>query len=412
MTVTAAMARAKAIAQVRAPWIPGVHLSPPTERLRRRSIFQHPVGFRWPAVPSEIVPDKLPTAEDVAIAGRLLAAFRAAAEAPAGASSQRQDLWALIADQQKRFATLLRTGDAEQLASYLCNVSRHDASIGITQGDREYRRIQRDRSYRRFLATMAKDKLVSLAEAVGALPVENPEQSAHGRSLRVPLDELVLGIGGRLAFSIAPPDVDGGMLKLSTSHGLFSERDVNAIFTAWQLSRLATRTSHICEIGAGSGRVAYWSRQLGLGTYTIVDLPHVNVVQGYYLLKSVPGERVLLYGDQDNERASGAEVTIWPNDAIGELPAANFDLVLNQDSMPEMSRATVDEYLEWIRDACDGKFVSINHESKQPYGDGLAHVSVPEVVGAANGFTVRDRYPYWLRKGYVVSTYDVSRAKL
>jgi hypothetical protein len=382
----------------------------PAERRRRLAILQHKVAGGWPRVPNEIVPDKALTGDDVAIADRLLTAFRAAADQSASRISQREDIWTLIAAHQGTFRSLLRTGSAEQLAAYLCNVSRRDASIGITQGNAEYDRIVRDPSYRRFVATMAKDKLVSLAEAIGTVPVENPEQGVYGRAIQLPPDELVAAISDKLGISIEPPDIDGGMLKLRTSRGLFGERDANAIFTAWLLLRLTDSgvVPRICEIGAGSGRVAYWRRQLGPNEYTIVDLPHVNVVQGYYLLKTAPGDRVRLYGEEDGSDGGRApEVTIWPNHALAELPRANFDLVLNQDSMPEMSGPTVDHYLDWICKVCAGRFVSVNHESKPTYGKNLMHVSVSETAQAYDGLKLCDRYPYWLRKGYVVETYDV-----
>jgi hypothetical protein len=356
-----------------------------------------------------IVADKIPTADDVVIAGRLLRAFRAATQSSgARLDPERRDLWTIIAAHQRGFASLLRAGDDEELARYLCNVSRHDAAIGITQGDAEYKRILRDRSYREFLALMAKDKLVSLAEAAGSLPVENPEQGVYGVNLHVDPEDLVAGISRQLGVDIAPPDIDGGLLKLRTNHGLFGERDANAIFTAWLLKRVlqGREAPRICEIGAGSGRVAYWCRQLGLGSHTVIDLPHVNVVQGYYLLKSVPADRVLLYGEDLAGRAT--DLTIWPNHAIQELQDPEYDLVLNQDSMPEMSRSTVDDYLRWIRLTCRGLFLSINHESKPSYGDNLRHVSVPEAVAAIGGFELQDRYPYWLRKGYVVEQYRVT----
>ena len=191
-------------------------------------------------------------------------------------------------------------------ARYLCNVSRHDAAVGITQGDDEYKRIAWSGSYRDFLALMTKDKLVSLAEAVGSLPVENPEEGLSGVNLNTDPDELVASISRQLGVDIAPPDIDGGLFKLEHAvlH-LFHERDANAIFTAWLLKRvLGGRTApRICEIGAGSGRVAYWIRRLGLASHTIIDLPHVNVVQGYYLLKTVPADQVVLYGE---DTAGGA----------------------------------------------------------------------------------------------------------
>jgi hypothetical protein len=397
------------LASGRASWIRRLRPLTRRERNRRRAILQHDLGAREASASGILIPDKPPTSEDVAIAGRLLRAFRAAAENGAPADPERRDLWTIIAIQQEKFTSLLHTGDEEQLASYLCNVSRHDASVGITQGDREYRRILSDPAYRDFVTLMTKDKLVSLAEAVGYLPVENPEQGEYGRSLQVDADELVAGISQRLEVDITPPDIDGGMLKLRTNNGLFHERDANAIFTAWLLRRVLQRhgARRVCEIGAGSGRVAYWSRRLGSGSHTIVDLPHVNVVQGYYLLKSVPGERVRLYGEKGS--SGTIEFTIWPNHALQELPNAEFDVVLNQDSMPEMSRSTVDDYLNWIRLTCRGTFMSVNHESKPPYGENLTHVSVPEAVAATGGFVLQDRYPYWLRKGYVVELYSVTQ---
>lgn len=313
----------------------------------------------------------------------------------------------MIGSQQTRFASLLRTGSSDELASYLCNVSRHDASIGITQGDLEYQRIVADSSYRHFLALMAKDKLVSLAEAVGALALENPEQGPFGVNLHADVDELLAGISRRLGVEVAPPDIDGGLLKLRASDCLIGERDINAIFTAWLLVRAlrGQEAPRVCEIGAGSGRVAYWRHRLGQISHTIIDLPHVNAVQSYYLLKALPDARIALYGEQTG---ADIELTIWPNHALDELPSGEFDLVLNQDSMPEMSRATVEDYLRWIRQRCAGTFISINHESKPTYGHDLRHVSVPDAVLATGGFELRDRYPYWLRKGYVVESYDVS----
>jgi hypothetical protein len=355
-----------------------------------------------------LVGDKTPTSEDIAIAGRLLRAFRAAtASGDAEHNSEHHDVWTVIAAQQGHFASILRRGDDEELARYLCNVSRHDAAVGITQGHEEYKRIAADRSYRGFLVLMAKDKLVSLAEAVGFLPVENPEQGSFGANLHVNSDELVAGISRKLGIDISPPDIDGGLLKLKTNRGLFGERDLNAIFTALLLRRVlnGARDLQICEIGGGSGRVAYWSRRLGLTSYTIIDLPHVNVVQGYYLLKALPADRVLLYGE--DAKADTHELTIWPNHAVHELHGPEYDLVLNQDSMPEMSRPIVDDYLGWIRARCRGVFLSINHESKAAYGDGVRQVSVPEAVAEIGGFELQDRYPYWLRRGYVVERYRV-----
>lgn len=377
---------------------------------RRLQVLQHDLRRARPHVDDVIVADKVATEDDVAIAERLLAAHRAAARsAPARPKARRDDVWTAIVARQGGFAAILERGDPRELAAYLCNVSRHDASVGITQGDEQYERIVNDRSYREFVALMAVDKLVSLAEAVGALPVENPEQGPFGESIHRRPSELVERIGARVGADITPPDIDGGMLKIDTGRGLFGERDANAIYTAHLLREIVRdrQAPRICEIGGGSGRVAYWAQRFGLKSYTLVDLPHVNVVQGYYALKSLPGDGVTLYGEQRARTFDGLQ--ILPAHAIGELQGPIFDVVVNQDSFPEMHPSTVADYLRWIATCCKGRMLSINHESKPAYGDGLEHVSVPEATSAHQSFELTYRFPYWLRRGYVVELYRIAR---
>jgi len=375
------------------------------ERRRRREILQHPTGFRRPKTTGVVVSDKAPTASDVAIATRLLAAYRANPQSP---STGRVDLWTEIAASQQRFASILVRGDAEELAEYLCNVSRQDASAGITQGAGEFSRISRDAGYRDFITLMAKDKLVSLAEALGALPIENPEQGRYRFNLHRDAADLVDRISERLGIVISPPDVDGGLLKLDTGRGLFGERDANAIYTAWLLTSLLAGKPRrrVCEIGGGSGRVAYWSHRLGLTSYTIVDLPQVNVVQGFYALKNLPADQVALYGEQPADDNVG-KLLILPASATSEVCSPIYDLVLNQDSFPEIDRATVMDYLRWTRVTCTGRLVSINHESKPRSVHRTLQLSVPEIIGDADGFELEHRWPYWLRRGYAVEIYRV-----
>ncbi|MBA3746903.1 MAG: putative sugar O-methyltransferase [Solirubrobacterales bacterium] len=323
-----------------------------------------------------------------------------------------RDLWTMIAEAQQDFARLLARDDPQQLAAYLCNVSRHSASHGIAQGRMEYERIQHDSRYRDFVVRMAHDKLILLAEAVGAIAPDNPEQGELGRGVRSRPEDLVERIEQRLGLTIAPPAVDGAMLKLQTSRGLFGERDLNAIYTAHLLSGLRAgkdAPTSVCEIGGGTGRVALWARRMGLQSYAIIDLPLVNVVQGFYAMKTMPPEDVILYGERPPGSATGC-VQILPPHAVDELGDTSFDLFLNQDSMPEMDGAIAARYLAWIARVCREAFVSINHETKPPYGDGMAHVSVPEMVDQVGGLRLQSRYPYWLRRGYVVEIYAAQSA--
>jgi hypothetical protein len=307
---------------------------------RRDAVFAHTSARAKTKISWLIVPDLAPTPQDVSIARRLIDAYHFGKERSSSASGPGE-IWTAISARQGRFFDILRKRNPEELAAYLCNMSRHDATTGIVQGNDEYDRISRDASYRRHLATMALDKLISLAEALGTVPPENPEQGKFGESFELDPDWLVDEISRRLEMNIAPPAIDGGLLKIRAGAGLFGERDLNAIYTAHLLVNQMPidRTASVCEIGGGSGRVAYWSTRFGLRSYTLIDLPQVNVVQGYYLLRSLPDVDIRLHGEPHNDQT---RIKILPNDA---LPTNwHVNLFVNQDSFPEMHPQVVSDF--------------------------------------------------------------------
>ncbi len=374
-------------------------------RFRRPQLLQHPVGRRRPRLSTVIVEEKVESAADIAIAERLLVAYRAAtAEDPAADPDKAADIWTELHARSRSFISVLDSNDPRRLARYLCNASRHDAMHGISQGDFEYARIARDRSYRDFHALVTQDKLVSLAEGVGALPVENPEQGTYGRSLYTEPAQLVAAVEARLGIDITPPDVDGCLLKLRAGARSFNEKDLSAVYTAYLLrnSLPSPEQTRICEIGGGAGRLAYWSTRLDMAPYTVVDLPRVNVLQGYYLLRTLPADKVLLFGEQGSTELFDG-VRILPAQAI-EGHAHEYDVVVNQDSLPEMDSETVRQYLRWIK-GCSRRLLSINQENKPPYSKGLVHVSVPESIEEVGDYRLLQRFPYWMRKGYVAELY-------
>ncbi len=374
---------------------------------RRNAVISHSVGLRNPSIPSLIVPDLQPTALDCQIAERLLRAYaKCKADEAARRSVPKPDIWSRIKRQQSNFFDVLDLNDPSSLASYLCNMSRHDATNGTVQGDLEFKKIRTSSSYRQFITLQTKDKLVSLAEAIGAIPCENPEQGAWGKSLHMDIDLLVEKIERVMGLDISPPPIDGGLLKIRSVRALFNERDLNALFTAWRLKQILPQESDvsICEIGAGSARVGYWGYRLGLRSYAILDLPHINVIQGYYLLRSLPDARIVLYGESDRIQMPN-RITILPYYCVNDIKPDQFDLVLNQDSFPEINRETVLEYLVWIKQVSRRFFYSINHESRPPaVGDDL-QLNIPELVAEVGGYRRVSRVPYWLRRGYVEELY-------
>jgi hypothetical protein len=208
-----------------------------------------------------------------------------------------------------------------------------------------------------------------LSEALGAERVENPEHNSmqmSARKLWRRLDsaESILqridGILGRVDF----PNPFPGETGIVTSRGMASFRAIQAIYQASLLK------GRVLEIGGGLGRTAYYAQRFGIADYTIVDLPFSGISQGYFLGRVLPTNTISLQSpDEFFDRAD------------------TYDMVLNVDSITELSAEMARKYAEAIRRR-SGRLISINHES--------------------NRFTVRDlfgksqsRHPYWFRTGYV-----------
>lgn len=62
-------------------------------------------------------------------------------------------------------------------------------------------------------------------------------------------------------------------------------------------------------------------------------------------MKALGAQRIGLNGEAENAEHL---VRIRPAHALTELEASEFDLVLNQDSFPEMHPDTVADYLNWV----------------------------------------------------------------
>ena len=374
----------------------------------------HATPHGLPPEPWTVLSDLEPAPD---IASRVLRAYQKAVRDFTSPSS-RGNLWDVIAQsyQSEFFAVLSRAvadDDAAELDAYLAGMFRRDATHGTCQGLLEWQILQAPAERDVRLAEY-KDKLVSLAETVAARTVENPEQGAWGVAIYTSGTELVASIERAIGIEFRPPPIDGGLVKLATAQGSYHERDLYALCTAWTLGQNLGRNAITCEIGGGVGKAAYWATRLrtepppaGSPAYTIIDLPHIGVTQGYHLLRA--GLRVQLYGEKPE---GPIDVELLPPGARDLIDDSRFEVVLNQDSFPELDRADVLDYLAWMRSASAKWFYSVNHENRPPAPTPTERpqLSVPELCAAAGGFTRVLRSPYWLRRGYVAELYQISPA--
>jgi hypothetical protein len=285
-------------------------------------------------------------------------------------------------NKQQELVTLLETKDAAVVAAFFVELPRQDVTDGIFQGKANYDDlITMSDEGRNLIACTIFDALVGLSQYLGN-SVECPEQGEYGAALHQNPNLLrsyvedILNVG-----SIVPPLIFDGLLSI---FGGLSTRDVHGLYAALRVTSI--KKGHICEIGGGIGRAAYYATKLGAEWYTIVDLPIICLLQYFSLRRSLPDTRVTVNGD--------GKINIMP---AWSFPT-NYDIVLNCDSFPEMG----DKILKSYANNINSPILSINQEAAAPLTSdiyGPRQVIVGRVL--ENNFKLNYRFPCWVRKGYV-----------
>jgi hypothetical protein len=358
---------------------------------RARFRLHHPTG----TVPALVeAPPGVPRTD---LAARAIAAF---ARAPVNVAAG--PVWdALLAGGQKRFAGWLTQSEAEPLARDLAALGRSDVAKGFFGGAGQHRRCIDDPAYARLLPAWTHDKLLSLAEAVGAVRLELPENGAWGQTIAIAAADLFAAIEAKLGCDLTPPEHVGGYLGIDAGGRVVQMRVLEAIYAAWRLKQIADANGvhRVCEIGAGAGLTAYYAALLGIADYIIIDLPTMNAIQAYMLAGSRIADRVILNGE---DRAG--TIRILPHNALAGFAPNRIDLLYNQDSLPEIERDAASSYLADARRIGVRLFLSINQEAHLPTAEGV-QASVPELMAEAGGFVRLSRHRHWLRQGYAEELY-------
>jgi hypothetical protein len=345
--------------------------------------------------------------EDVALCERLIAAYAKALGGRAG-EEQVDGMWSWIYEtRQRQLAEILDERDARALALELASMFRSTFVLGMAPGAL----IDHSRSAigGRIWRIKAVDGLISLAEALGIVAVQDAEQGQATSALDDGLPELVAKIESTLGYSIDFPDVgaahgvliDGRLLTIDSAEQIYSAVRVEQAVRL-HLTAKAAKTLRVVEIGGGYGAMAQWflRGKIKPSRYTIVDLPIVGVLQGYFLSKVLGESDVSLYGEDL------ARVVLMPNTALADVETP-CDLLVNKDSMPEMPQDAVLEYLEWAREGCRGIFFSCNQEStREVLGDEQG--MVPRLVERTGGYQRLRRDQSWVRAGYVEEIYALT----
>ena len=378
-----------------------VHTDP-----RRR--YLHTLEFGHPLVATGFTEAKS-SRDEAQIVGRLIEAFHHALKDDPGSGGRKADIWSEIeSGMHGPVIDLLKRRNVSGLADYLREAHARDLTWGITQGSQMTAALRVGEQHRRSIATEYADNLASFAEYLGILDLESSHQRGQwGENLHVETQVLADKVSAALGFPLETPPAIGSYFGLKTRGGIVTGRDLCALYAAMRLREVATDLGigapRVCEIGGGMGGVAYYAAKMGM-PFTIVDLPLVSVLQGYFLLRALPNVEVKLYGEGE-PTGTKPSIRLLPTYRFA-APGTQYDLLLNQDSFPEMNATYSVAYLQHAANNVRHAFLSINQEARAPQAGAARQTTVRELVHDAGArFRLASRYRHWLRPGYVEEVY-------
>jgi hypothetical protein len=382
-------------------------------------LLQYTKHYQWifnlrkvPRLAITFTPIKEVMKDDLLLCERLLAAYHQATGNRVEVNNLTSELWTKCIDlHYGKLTAALESRDPDQLAAVLASMFREGFVYGLASGDLIEHSFSRIGS--KIWSLKYQDNIISLAEYLGVVRAESTQQGVKAYGLKDGLDAVVARIEEAIGNSIDFPDV-GAPYGVKANHALITMEHPEHIYVALRihsavrdyLSERNGKKLDLMEIGAGVGDLAYWIvklQRIAVHTYTIIDLPIVNVMQGYFLSKALGASKVSLYGEPAGE---GAVIFVLPTVAIDSMAHQDFDVLINQNSMPEMSEQIVENYIRFAKSHVTGIFFSYNHEAYSiVYG--RPQVLVPEVVARVKGFQRLSRNTSWVRSGYVEETYKV-----
>jgi putative sugar O-methyltransferase len=317
-------------------------------------------------------------------------------------------IWSVLRDSHyKDLIGLVEGGDADRLDKYLSGLFRDKSVNGYTYGSTFDTWPHRWH----YLPIQIELSVVQLAEALGLIRAECHEQGevAFWRKLNTE-QELIEKLEGYFGIRVEQPrsgDPNGIFFG-----GRFLTRETcSHLHSAYKMRQAIDRKGlgndlKIVEIGGGFGGTTFWLRKLlgsRISRHAIVDLPEVGLVQSFFL-GSVEPHNLVLQGEARAGMASPLQLI--PFDALSMIDFKP-NVLINQDSMPEMPLKEVERYIGWASENVRGLFISFNQETYSSGGDDV-QVYVPEVVSRYQQFRRISRETSWDRRGYVEEIYDAN----
>ena len=346
---------------------------------------------------------------------RIVRAYRQASVAERDRGVVRGGAWHRIrSSHMGELVALLEAGPPEPLGDYLCELPMRQAGHGFFQGKVTSEATTGDPAAERRRLVWIMDSLCGLAEALGVLGVDCPEGQPTIPCPPPSVEELVARIEEAMGLSPAVPDICAGLFGLASGDRVIHVRSACAVYAAcriqdWLRERegRALDECRICEIGPGIGLVPTILGGLGARELFLVDLPELNAMQAYFVSQSLPSHHLSLFGEPSP--TAGPVIRILPDFEFLDGVMPRFDLVFNQDSLPELDLDTVRRYLARIP-RTTRYFLSINQETRVPEATPLAGGFLPSMPRGSANWRCLYRMPAWARAGYLEEMYRCDEA--
>lgn len=282
--------------------------------------------------------------------------------------------------------------DEEKIIDILRNPGKYNLFYGFENLCRDLINARRLEDILEPELTM--DSLLTLCEAVGVIPVSNPESLKIIKAIN-PETAIEL-LEKEFGFELCFPNPFEGENGLATKRGIISYRAIQALYQAWRISGIVKGIPkpRLLEIGGGLGRTAYYCHLFGIHDYTIADIPMSSVSQGNFLGRVLLENDLILSGEP-NEGADSKIKLIHTNAFFSS--DINYDLIVNVDSLTELDISIAKHYLKKVGEAAN-MFLSINHENN-PF-------TINSIYKESSNLKRLYRNPYWLRRGYVEELFN------
>jgi hypothetical protein len=326
--------------------------------------------------------------EDVSICERLIKAYNNTKNQNRGEFSELvpDDLWSAINEDSKisEFNRLLDSNDATQLSHYFVkywNIPRWFGGIDVVNSPDNYNGRYNFDELIKFLKTINVD----------FYPYDTTDSA---------VDRII----NFLDIDIIPPPVISSS-GLKTKNGLLHYRHLNSLYLSLWIKKFTNSSHNICEYGGGLGLNAYYLYKMNRKNVYLFDLPFVNMISAYFLIKALGHDAVVLEGE-DSKPDTIHINAFWNCQKYGK---DFFEVTANQDSFPEIDNKIVEKYLAFIFWNTKSYFLSINHEHEHQGMGQFKHLNISSMLSWLDDYHLISRIVHPLREGYFEELYKINK---